>query len=117
MEKARNVGVTTQSKMRVTNLKLSPLGKESELRGQGGRGGRPLQKIRPSKKHILGNRGKQNVAVKDIKRTFPRLRQFSNSLVSARIEEAELAYLPRRKKSKVAKEYLEERVGHCRAAK
>ena len=68
-------------------------------------------------KHILDNRGKQKVTVRDIKRTFPRLRQFSNSLVSARIEEAELAYLPRRKKSKVAKEYLEERVEYCRAVK
>ena len=68
-------------------------------------------------KHILDNRGKQKVTVRDIKRTFPRLRQVSNSLVSDRIEEAELAYLPRRKKSKVAKEYLEERVEYCRAVK
>ena len=31
-------------------------------------------------KHILDNRGKQNVAVRDIKRTPPRLRQFSNKI-------------------------------------
>ena len=68
-------------------------------------------------KHVLAKRGKQKVTVKNIKRTFPGLRKFSNTLVSDHLGEAKLVYLRRRKKSKVTKEYLGERVGYCQAVK
>ena len=68
-------------------------------------------------KHVLEKRGKQKVTVKNIKRALPWLKRVSDTLVSDRIGEAELAYLRRRNKSKVTRAYLGERVQYCQAVK
>ena len=47
-------------------------------------------------KHVLEKRGKQKVTVKNIKRALPWLKRVSDTLVSDRIGEGELAYLRRR---------------------
>ena len=52
------------------------------------------------------------MTVRAVKREFPALRKLSDDLVEARLREAELACLPRRKKSKVGKMYLSERVDY-----
>ena len=45
---------------------------------------------------------------------FPELRMLSNSLIEARLHEADLGWLPRRKKSKVSGMYLEPRIEYYR---
>ena len=62
---------------------------------------------------VLDNRGKRKITVKSVKRQFPELRQLSNSLVEDRLDDAELASLRRRKKSKVGTVYLQGRVDYC----
>ena len=62
---------------------------------------------------VLDNRGKRKITVSAVKRQFPELRKLSNSLIEDRLDEADLASLRRRKKSKVANEYLQPRVIYC----
>ena len=68
-------------------------------------------------RYITKYRGQRKVTVSVLKRDLPWLREFSNSLVDDRIEEADLKWLRRREKSKVAQIYLEARVDHSRAVK
>ena len=68
-------------------------------------------------KFVLAERGKQKVTVSTVKRKFPALRKLSHDLVEARLHEAELACLPRRKKSKVGNMYLSERIDYCLSVK
>ena len=66
---------------------------------------------------VLAERGKQKVTVRAVKRKFPALRKLSDDLVEARLHEAELACMPRRKKCKVGKMYLSERIAYCLSVK
>ena len=66
---------------------------------------------------LLKQRGKQKVSVTTLQKQFPHLRKLSNTLVEERLYEADLAYLRRRRKCIVTKEYLEERVQYCRGIK
>ena len=66
-------------------------------------------------KHVDKERGRSKVTVKSIKRQFPALRKVSNTLVEERLNEASYAYLRRRRKSKVGKAYLQDRIDYCNA--
>ena len=67
--------------------------------------------------YILKHRGQQKVTVSLLKQVLPWLREFSNSLVDERIQESELKWLRRRRKSKVSPVYLEPRVHYCKSVK
>ena len=66
---------------------------------------------------LLDQRGKQKVTVAKLKKQFVYLRKLSDGAVEDRLHEAELAFLRRRKKSKVTKKYLQERVAYCQGVK
>ena len=68
-------------------------------------------------KYVLKERGRQKITVARVKRQFPYLRKFNNSLVEDRLGDAELAFLRRRRKSKVGKAYLQPRVEYSHAVK
>ena len=68
-------------------------------------------------KYVLAQRGRQKITVARAKRQFPYLRALSNSLVEDRLAEAELAFLRRRRKSKVSAIHLPARVEYCHAVK
>ena len=66
---------------------------------------------------ILKWRGEKKVTVRVIKKEFPKLRKFSNTLVEERIQDANLKWLRRRAKSRVGTTYLEPRVEYCKGGK
>ena len=66
---------------------------------------------------LLRERGKQKVTVSTLKQKFRFLRKFSDSLVEARLHEAHLKWLRRRRKSIVTRQYLEARVKYCQGIK
>lgn len=66
---------------------------------------------------VLRNRGKTKVTVRSIKKQFPFLRRFGDTLVEERLHEANLAFLRRRKKCLVTAEYLDKRVRYCEGVK
>lgn len=101
----------------VERLAAQPKWKGERAKGSGRPRETTAKQDKAIEKHILKNRGKRKVTIKDIKRTFPELRKFGNTLVHDRIADVELEYLRRRKKSKVAKEFLEERVEYCHSVK
>ena len=68
-------------------------------------------------KWLLKQRGKEKVTVNRLRKNFPFLKKLSNSLVEDRLHDAELAWLRRRRKAIVTKEYLQERLDYCRAVK
>ena len=68
-------------------------------------------------KFLLAQRGKQKMSASKLKKRFIFLRRLSDTLVEDRLQEAELSYLRRRKKSIVTKEYLAERVTYCQGVK
>lgn len=68
-------------------------------------------------KWVLDQRGKQKVSVNSVKKRFPFLRKFDDSLVYDRLEEAELAYMRRRRKSLVGRKYIQQRVKYCQGVK
>lgn len=65
----------------------------------------------------MEQRGRQKVSVRSVQRTLPRLKHVGRSLIESRLHDAELAYLRRRRKSKVAKHHLKGRVDYCHAVK
>ena len=67
--------------------------------------------------YVLAERGRQKVTTSRVKRRFPELREISNDTIEKRLGDAGLAKLPRRKKSKVGKFYLEARVKYCQIVK
>lgn len=68
-------------------------------------------------KFILKWRGEKKVTVRFIKKEFPKLRKLSDTLVEERIQEADLKWLRRRRKSKVGTTYLQPRVEYCQGVK
>jgi len=66
---------------------------------------------------VLQKRGQKKVTVGSIKKQFPFLRKFGDTLVEERLHEADLVYLRRRKKCLVTAEYLEKRVSYCQGVK
>ena len=68
-------------------------------------------------KFVVTNRGRKKVTVMKVRKQLPELRSVSKSLVESRLREADYAYLRRRKKSKVSKLYLQDRVDYCEAVR
>ena len=64
-------------------------------------------------KCVFEKRGREKVIVPGIKRKFPRFRPLSDTLVAERLHDADLAYLRRRRKSKIGRAYLQERIEYC----
>ena len=101
----------------VEKLEADPSWKGEREVGSGRRRETTTKDDKAIETHVLDKRGKQKVTVKDIKRTLPQLRQFSDQMISERLEEVGLKHLRRRKKSRITKEYLEDRVEYCRSVK
>ena len=114
-------GKTTFGETAITNC-ISKLQGNPRWRGerQGG-SGRPRKTTAKQDKEIvkwvLKNRGKVKVSARQLKKQFRYLRPLSDTLVEERLHDAELAYLRRRSKSKVTKQYLAERVTYCEGVK
>jgi hypothetical protein len=68
-------------------------------------------------KWVLAERGKQKVTVPAVRKQFPVLRKFDDSLVYDRLEDAELTYLRRRRKAIAGKTYYRQRVRYCQGVK
>lgn len=66
---------------------------------------------------VLKRRGQKKVTVRAIKKEFPYLRKFNDSLVEERLFEADLVYMRRRKKCLVTEAHLAKRVAYCQAVK
>ena len=64
--------------------------------------------------YVLNERGNRKTTVSSVKRQFPELRKLSNTLIESRLHDADLGWLPRRKKSRVGKIYQEPRIQYCR---
>ena len=101
---------------------MNKLTEDPSWRGERSKGsGRPRKTTSKQDKQmvdwLLENRGKEKVSVSRLKKQFQFLRKLSNTLVEERLFEAELVYLRRRKKSKVTKPYLEDRIAYCQGVK
>ena len=68
-------------------------------------------------REVFRARGHSKVTVQYLKKTLPRLRALSNDLVEARLHEAGLAYLRRRRKSLVPEKHLRARVAFASRVK
>ena len=66
-------------------------------------------------KFVVDNRGRKKITANKIKRKFPDLEDVSDQTVLRRLEEQDYKLLRRRKKSKVSKLYLDERITYCKA--
>ena len=66
---------------------------------------------------VLRMRGERKVTVAIVKKQFPLLRKYGDSLVEERLHDADLHYLRRRKKCLVTEAYLEKRVDYCQGVK
>ena len=68
-------------------------------------------------KWVIDQRGKQKVSVSRLKKHFLYLRPLSDSLVEARLHDANLAWLRRVKKTIVTKQYRRARISYCKSVK
>ena len=114
----RNDGKTPFGETAIVNC-MNKLREQPGWRGEREEGSGAERKTTPKQDNeivrwTLKNRGKLKVTVAALKKQFPYLREFSDSLVEDRLYEADLRYLRRRDKCLVGKEYLEERVDYCR---
>ena len=98
---------------------MDKLAADPQYRGERAKGSGPPRKT--SKKqdervvhHVLKERGNRKTTVSSVKRQFPELRHVSNALIEDRLHDADLGWLPRRKKSRVSSIYLEPRIQYCR---
>ena len=66
---------------------------------------------------VLKWRGEKKVTVRAMKKEFPYLRKFNDSLVEERLFEADLVYMRRRKKCLVTEAHLAKRVSYCQSVK
>ena len=64
-------------------------------------------------RYVVKNRGKAKVTVQVLRRAFPWTRNVGNTLLEERLHEAGLVWLRRRRKTIVAKAYLQERIQYC----
>ena len=68
-------------------------------------------------KWVLKHRGGKKVTVSALKKHFPSLRAFNDTLVQERLAEADLVWLRRRKKCLVPKCHLKARIRYCEGVK
>ena len=68
-------------------------------------------------KWVYDKRGEEKVSARSLKKEFPFLRKLSDKLVYSRLDDANLKYLRRRRKSLVEKKYLQPRVDYCHGVK
>jgi hypothetical protein len=68
-------------------------------------------------KWVLDQRGKRKVSAPAVKKRFPTLRKFDDTLIYDRLDEAELVYMRRRRKPIVGKTYYRQRINYCEAVK
>jgi len=66
-------------------------------------------------RYVLKNRGREKVTVAVLRREFLWTRSVGNTLLEERLHDAGLKWLRRRRKSIVAKKYLQERIDYCNA--
>ena len=101
----------------IRKLQANPRWRGERQEGSGGPRKTTPQQDKKIVRWVLIERGKQKVTVDKVKKQFPYLRKFSNTLVEERLAEADLQYLRRRKKSIVTKKYLQPRVDYCQGVK
>ena len=101
----------------MTKLELNPRWRGEREEGSGAPRKTTSKQDKEIIKWLLDQRGKQVVSVSTLRRQFPYLKKFSESLVYDRLDEAELAYLRRPSKSIVTPAYLQQRVDYCQAVK
>ena len=106
----RSDGKTTFGKTAIVNC-MNKLTENSDWRGQREEGSGAERKTTPKQDKqivdwVLKNRGKIKVTVARLKKQFPYLREFSDTLVEERLGEADLKWLRRRDKPLVTEEYL-----------
>lgn len=117
----RSDGKTTFGKTAIVNC-MNKLRENSDWRGQREEGSGAERKTTPKQDKqivdwVLKNRGKIKVTVARVKKQFPYLREFSDTLVEERLGEADLKWLRRRHKPLVTEEYLQARIDYCHAVK
>ena len=66
-------------------------------------------------KYVCKNRGREKVTVAVLKREFVWTRIVGNNLLEERLHDAGLKWLRRRRKTIVAKKYIQERIDYCNA--
>ena len=119
--KADGKSKTTFSETAVRNamnkLEENPKWRGDREEGSGAPRKTTAKQDRTIVKWALDNRGKIKVNVAALKKHFPFLRQFNDSLVEERLHDADLEYLRRRKKSLVAACHLRQRVKYCHGVK
>lgn len=101
---------------------MNKLKEQPDWRGEREEGSGALRKTTAKQdkeivRWVLKNHGKVKVSVHRLKKQFAYLREFSDTLVEERLQEADLQYLRRRNKPIVTKEYLQARVDYCRSVK
>ena len=99
------------------NIRENPGWKGARAKGSGAPRKTTKKQDRDIVRWLETRRGKEKVTVSRLKKRFPNIRPLSNTLVEERLDEADLAWLRRRNKTKVTAEYLAERVAYCRSVK
>ena len=106
----RSDGKTTFGKTAIVNC-MNKLQEESSWRGEREEGSGAERKTTPKQDNeivdwVLKYRGEFKVTVARLRKQFPYLREFSDTLVEVRLGEADLKWLRRRNKPMVTEEYL-----------
>jgi hypothetical protein len=101
---------------------MSKLEENESWRGERAEGSGAPRKTTPKQdKHIikwvLDQRGKQKVTVPAVRKQFPFLRKFDDTLIYDRLEEADLVYLRRRRKPIVGTTNYQQRIKYCQGVK
>jgi hypothetical protein len=114
-------GKTSFGETAIVNC-MNKLKENPAWRGEREKGsGRPRKTTKTQDREIvrwlLKRRGKEKMSVAKLKKRFPYLRPFSDTLVEDRLFEADLEFLRRRRKPIVTKEYLQERIEYCHGVK